>query len=191
MSKLRLLTFTAVLLLGSHAPVFADGFVSPFIGYNFGGDSSTYCATFRNCEEKRSNWGVSFGSTGTLFGFEADIGYAPDFFGKTAGSDNAMLTVMSNLMLVIPAGPVRPYGIVGLGLIRPHAKFDGNSLAATDQNALGWDIGGGLNIFFGHTFGVRGDVRHLRTIQDITLGGLFSNRPVDFWRASAGVTLRF
>jgi hypothetical protein len=189
MSRVRLLILTSAMILGAHAPAFADAFISPFIGYNFGGDSSN-CVSFRSCEEKRNNWGVSFGSTGSLFGFEADIGYAPDFFGKTPGSDNAVLTAMSNLMLVIPAGPVRPYGIVGLGLIRPHAKFDSNSLAQTDQNAVGWDIGGGVNVFFGHTFGVRGDVRHLRTIQDLTLG-FFNNQPLDFWRASAGLTLRF
>ena len=54
----------------------------------------------------------------------------------------------------------------------------------------GDDIGGGLNIFLAHAIGVRGDIRHLHTLQDITLG-LFSNDQIDFWRASAGLTLRF
>jgi hypothetical protein len=186
----RRLILAAALVACSASPAFADGFFSPFIGYNFGGDSAN-CLSLRNCEEHRTNWGFSFGSTGDVVGFEEDFGYAKDFFGTTPGGDNAVLTLMSNLMIVIPAGPVRPYGIIGLGLVRPHAKLDLANLAEVDQNALGWDIGGGLNVFFGRTFGVRGDVRHIRTLQDITLGGVFSNAPLDFWRASAGVTLRF
>ena len=125
---------------------------------------------------------------GGVFGFEEDIGYTPDFFGKTPGGDNAMFTLMSNLMLIIPAGPIRPYGLIGLGLMRSHAQFNASSLSLSN-NSLGWDIGGGLNIFFGHV-GIRGDVRHLRTLQDVTLG-VFGNDKVDFWRGSAGLVFRF
>jgi opacity protein-like surface antigen len=189
MHRFHLVPLVAVLLGSGATPARADGFISPFIGYNFGGDSQN-CVSLRNCEEKRTNWGISLGSTGTLFGFEEDIGYAKDFFGRTPTGDNAVLTLMSNLLVVIPAGPVRPYGLIGIGLVRPHAQTDLASLAS-DQNTLGWDIGAGVNVFFGHTFGVRGDVRHVRTLQDITLGGVFSNAPLDFWRGSAGVTLRF
>jgi len=171
------------------SPARADGFISPYVGYNFGGDSQN-CVSLRNCEEHRTNWGVAFGSTGGLFGFEEDIGYAPDFFGSAPGTDNAVLTLMSNVLLVIPAGPVQPYGLLGLGLVRPHAKLDPSSIAS-DQNTLGWDIGGGVNVYVGHTFGIRGDLRHVRTLQDITLGGVFSSARLDVWRASAGVTLRF
>jgi len=189
MNRILLGAVVVALLAVNVTPAHADGFLSPFIGYNFGGDSQN-CVSFSNCEEKRTNWGVSIGSTGSLFGFEEDIGYAPDFFGSAPGVDNAVLTLMSNLLLTIPAGPVRPYGLIGLGLVRPHAKTDLTGLA-TDQNTLGWDIGGGVNIFFGHTFGVRGDLRHVRTLQDITLFGVFNNAPLDFWRASTGITLRF
>jgi opacity protein-like surface antigen len=169
-------------------PARADGFITPFAGFNFGGDSAN-CISATNCEEKRINWGVSFGSTHGIFGFEEDIGYAPEFFGKTSGGDNAVLTVMSNVMVVIPAGPIQPYALVGLGLIRPHAKLDTSALSV-DQNTLGYDIGGGVNIFVLHGVGLRGDVRHLHTLQDVTLG-VFQNQRLDFWRASAGLTFRF
>ena len=44
--------------------------------------------------------------------------------------------------------------------------------------------------------GVRGDVRHLHTIQDISIftdiaNQVFANQKLDFWRASVGVSLRF
>ncbi len=176
------------LVMLAAAPVRAESFISPFIGFNFGGDSAN-CASLRECEEKRANFGVSVGTRRGIFGFEQDIGYARDFFGKTPGADNAVLTVMSNLMVVIPAGPIHPYGIVGIGLIRPHVQLDLASLAS-NQNALGYDIGGGLNIFLLHSVGIRGDVRRLKTVNDITLP-LFSNEKLEFWRGSVGVTLRF
>ena len=184
----RIVAFVLVCLAVSAVPARADGFISPFIGFNFGGDSAN-CLGFSNCEDRRNNWGVSLGTMGGVFGFEADIGYAPQFFGKTDTGDNAVLTVMSNLMVIIPAGPIRPYGVVGLGLIRSHAQLN-SSLTDFSQNTLGYDIGGGLNIFFVHSFGIRGDVRHMHTLQDVTLG-VFQNQPLDFWRGSAGVTFRF
>lgn len=169
-------------------PAFADGFISPSIGFNFGGDSAN-CVSATNCEEKRTNWSVSLGATHGIFGGEVDFGYAPDFFGKTSTGDNAVLTIMSNLMLVLPAGPIRPYAVIGLGLIRPHAQLN-SSLASVDQNTLGYDVGGGINIFVLHSLGLHGDVRHMHTLQDVTLG-VFQDQPLDFWRASAGVTFRF
>ena len=184
----RILVLAAALVAWTVAPARADNFISPFVGFNFGGDSAN-CASLTNCDEKRLNWGVSLGSMNGAFGVEEDIAYAPNFFGKAPGADNAVLTVMSNLMLVVPAGPIQPYALVGLGLVRAHAKLDASSLTLT-KNTLGYDIGGGLNIFLTHGFGVRGDVRRIRTFQDVTLG-LFSNDQLTFWRGSAGLTLRF
>src|SRR5258708_18784710 len=138
MHSRRILVLTIALLSWAAAPARAQGFISPFAGYNFGGDSAN-CVSLQNCEEKRLNWGVAIGTTHGIFGFEEDIAYAPDFFGKTATGNNAVLTVMSNLMLVVPAGPIQPYAIVGIGLIRPHVQFDATSLA-TDKNTLGYDV---------------------------------------------------
>src|SRR5947199_341067 len=106
---LAILCATSAVLVGSVIPVHADGFISPFIGFNFGGDSSN-CASLTTCDDKRSNFGVSLGTVRGAIGFEEEIGYSPDFFGKTPGGDNAMLTLMSNLMVVVPAGPIEPYG---------------------------------------------------------------------------------
>ena len=184
----RLVALAAALLAFSVTPARADGFITPSVGFNFGADA-TNCNSLRSCDDRRTSWGVAIGTTGGIFGFEEEFAYAPNFFG-TATGDNAVLTLMSNLMVVIPAGPIQPYGVIGVGLVRPHAQLNASSLAS-DQNTLGWDIGGGLNIFLGKSVGVRGDVRHVRTLQDITLGGFFTNAPLDFYRASAGLTLRF
>lgn len=179
----------AALLVAAAAPARADGFITPSIGFDFGGDVAATCASLTNCEEKRINWGLTMGSTQGIFGFEADIGYAPSFFGETPGGDNAVFHFMTDFMILIPAGPVQPYGFIGLGIIRPHAKFTPSTLDAS-QNAFGHDIGGGLNIFFVHSVGIRGEVRHLQTFKDINLG-VFSNEKLDYWRGSAGLTFRF
>ena len=189
MKGLRLAALAVVFAALSAAPARADGFITPFIGFNFGGDQAANCARLTDCEDHRLDWGVALGSTGGIFGFEEEVAYSKDFFGKTAGGDNAVLTLMSNLMLVLPAGPIRPYGLIGLGLIHPHIKLDSSALDFSD-NALGYDVGGGVNIFFTPGVGLRGDVRHLHTLQDVTLG-VFSNQKLDFWRGSAGLTFRF
>jgi opacity protein-like surface antigen len=189
MKRFRFATLAAALVVLCSAPARAQGFITPFIGYNFGGDSGANCQTLRDCEDKRVNWGVALGTTHGILGFEEEIAYAKDFFGQSSTGDSSVLTVMSNLLVVVPAGPIQPYGLIGLGLIRPHIKFDSSSLDLS-QNTLGYSIGGGLNIFLTHGVGLRGDVRHLHTLQDVTLG-IFSSQRLDFWRASAGLTFRF
>jgi hypothetical protein len=186
-AELLSLAFAGCVLLAP-ATAGADGFITPYVGFNFGGDSGN-CVSFTQCEERRLNWGVRFGGTGGALGFEADIGYAPDFFGKTPGTNNAVLTVMSNLLIIVPAGPFRPYGLVGVGLIRPRVEFSIEGLAA-DKNAFGYDFGGGLNLFLARHVGLHGDIRRIKTFEDITLG-IFSGEKLGFWRASAGLTFRF
>jgi hypothetical protein len=187
MSLRRIFVLSIALLSFGPRAARADGFISPFVGFGFGGDSAT-CVSLTNCEEKRLSWGASIASTTAGFGLEEDIAYAPDFFGKTPAGDNAMLTLMSNLLLVIPVGPVRPYGVIGIGLMRPHVKFD--DLTSLNKNVLGWDFGGGLNIFLTPRFGLRGDVRRMRSFKNVTLG-VFGNDQIDFWRGSAGLTFGF
>jgi hypothetical protein len=183
----RIVLVVLALLSFSPRPALADGFLSPFVGFGFGSETPS-CASLTNCEDHRLSWGVSIGSNSGAFGVEEDIAYAPDFFGRTPGFDNAMLTAMSNLMVVIPAGPVHPYGVFGVGLMRPHVEL--TDLTSLSKTAFGWDFGGRLNIFLTKGFGLRGDIRRLRSFEKITLG-IFGNENIDFWRGSAGVTLRF
>ena len=60
----------------------AQGFFTPFVGYNFGGDSVN-CASFRNCDDKRTNIGMAFGSTRRFAGTEQELAYVRHFFGET------------------------------------------------------------------------------------------------------------
>ena len=123
----------------------AQSFISPFVGYNFGGDSACEAANqLPDCEEKNLNYGVGFGRMGNVVGFEEEFGYARNFFGEAPGFSSSVLTVMSNFMVVPNLGPVRPFGLVGLGLIKSKVEFTPSSLLDADNNHFGWNVGGGL-----------------------------------------------
>jgi opacity protein-like surface antigen len=169
------------------SPAFADRAITPYIGYNYGGDSSN-CVSLRDCQDKHANLGVSFGPADGS-GFEEDIAYAKNFFGEAPGTDNSVLTVMSNLLIGIPLGPIHPFAVGGVGLIRPHASLNVTDLV-TSKNAFGWDLGGGLTISLGTHLGVRGDIRHFRTFEDLTLF-VFTGGKLSFTRASVGLTLKY
>jgi hypothetical protein len=172
----------------------ADGFFTPFVGYNFGGDSKCPTINVQGCEDRHSNFGASFGKMGTVFGFEEDIAFAKNFFGTVAGEDSSVFTAMSNLLVGVGAGPIQPYFVVGLGVIRPHTSLT-LSNSDFDKYALGYDIGGGVNGFFSKHVGVRGDLRHMHTAQDVPILNNVTtpfavNQRLDFWRASIGLVLR-
>src|SRR5712691_2710402 len=107
---------------GAAAPARAqEGFISPLVGFDFGGDAS--CPAISNCQDKRLNYGVGLGAIGNVFGFEEEFAYAPDFFGTAPNLKSSALTVMSNAMLAPKVGPIRPYFLAGLGLIKTHVEF--------------------------------------------------------------------
>src|SRR3954470_24569304 len=126
---------SAVLLfLGSGRRANAQGFISPFVGYNFGGDSG--CAEITNCEDRHVNWGVALGALGNIVGFEAEFAHTSDFFGATSSQSTSVLTFMGNFMLAPKIGPVQPYGLAGIGLMRTSVDSAGE---ADDENQIAWD----------------------------------------------------
>jgi opacity protein-like surface antigen len=179
----------ALTFLACSAPARAQSFISPFLGYNFGGDSG--CPNISDCQDKRLNAGVGLGITGSVFGFEEEFGYAKNFFGNAPGLDSSVLTVMTNLMLTPNVGPVRPYVLAGLGLLKTHVSLTPSSILTSDDNNLAWDIGGGLVVMLGGHVGVRGDLRYFHSFQDLTLLGLtLGNSKLDFGRVSGGLVFR-
>ena len=168
----------------------AQGFISPFLGFDFGGDSG--CPTASDCEDKNSNIGVAFGTLGNVAGFEAELGYARDFFGEAPGVSSNVLTFMTNLMIGPRIGAVRPYLLGGVGLFKTHVEFTSAGLLETNNNSFGWDFGGGVIVMFGDRVGVRGDLRRFSTFQERTILGIdISNERLGFNRAAAALVLAF
>jgi hypothetical protein len=182
----------ALVLLTVSTPARAQGYISPLIGYDFGGDSG--CPELRNCEDKRLNIGVALGVLGSILGFEAEVADARNFFGEVPGQSSSVVTVMGNLMVVPKLGPIHPYVVGGLGLMKTHVDFDASTLIETKDNSLAWDLGGGAIVLFSPHFGVRGDIRHFHSMKRSTvplLDTTFTDARLNFGRASASVVLAF
>jgi len=190
----------AVGLLAVPRAARADGFVTPFVGINFGGATDT---TLTNAidDNSRVNYGVSFGWMGAgIFGAEGDLAYAPRFFapGANIGRTN-VFTAMGNVIIGIPfggqsGGGIRPYVVGGVGLLRTNVATSRQALAL-DRNSFGWDAGVGVNGYFSDHFGIRGDVRYFRDFSvsdaNTAIGVAIGQGRLDFWRGSIGFVVRY
>ena len=178
----RFFVLTAIVLAvlyGTATDARAQGFFSALVGYDYSGDS--LCATLRGCEEKHLNIGFSFGKLGKAGGFEEEIAWAKNFFGSTeAGADSNVLTVMSNFMLAPKIGPVRPYGLFGVGLMKAHVNMNPIAIVSFTNNT------------FGSHVGIRGDIRHFNSFQELNFLGLSAGggTKLSFGRASAALVLQ-
>jgi opacity protein-like surface antigen len=199
------LTLAGFALAATPTRASADWLFTPFLGANFGGNASFgQFDDFDDEVERRVNFGASLGWMGNgIVGFEADFGWAPNFFENTIGpgdfefGDSNVTTLMGNLLIGAPiggqSGPgIRPYGSAGIGLIRSHVD-GGNFFDDLNTNDFGFNIGAGLHGFFNDNVGIRGDIRYFRSLQDneadneLDLG----LSDFDFWRATVGLTIRF
>jgi hypothetical protein len=197
MLSTRVIVLAIVALTLAPVPARADVMFIPFFGVNFGGDSGKeFSEAF---DTSQYNFGASLTFMGAgVFGVEADFGFSPDFYGKTEIGGSNAFTATGNLIIGIPFGGqkgfgVRPYGLVGAGLLTSKSDF-GAGVAEIDENNVTWSAGGGVLIFFGTRAGIRGDVRYFRTFDDLEILGLpIAQSPgkVDFTRGSVGFVLRF
>lgn len=179
-----------LLVLATASLARAQGFISPFIGYNFGGDSG--CEQISNCENKSRNLGVSLGSIGSVVGGEFELNFIDNFFGDRADVSSNVFTLMGNVMFAPKVGAVQPYVLTGLGLMKTHVEFTVPGLIEANNNHLAWDIGGGVIGFFTPHFGVRGDLRYFHAFQDVDIFGLsIADTKIDYGRVSGGVIFKF
>lgn len=209
MSLRKFVVAASLVLIGSAATpakASADWLFTPFIGGNWG-SSVTFTDDLGDFEdefEKRLNFGASLGWMGAgIAGFEIDFGYSPNFFESTVGDDDFefgdsnVTTLMANVVLGAPIGGqtgigIRPYATGGLGLIK--SQIGGaDDLFDVSSNDWGFNVGGGVTAFLSDNFGIRGDVRYFRSLQDNEPDDEFDLALSDFrfWRWSVGATFRF
>jgi opacity protein-like surface antigen len=181
-------------------PAAADWLFTPFIGSTFGGSANIGGVgdAFKNDFERKLNWGASL-TGGGIVGFELDFGYSPNFFGVSDSSagidftgDGNVTTLTGNLRVGVPAGPIRPYAVGGVGLIRSKVDDPAQFFSEPSTSDFGMDVGGGIYALFSPHVGVRGDLRYFRSFQednnsavDLTLGNF------RFWRGTVGITFKF
>lgn len=172
----------------------AQGFISPFIGATSGGPTLT-CAALSDCEKGSTTFGVGLGTIGGFFGFEFNLGYTKAFLGELSEDQSSgLLTAMGNIIVGPKLGPVQPYAVGGLGILKLNVDLDLESLLENSETKFAWDAGAGIIIFFGQNIGVRGDLRYFRTLQDfefLPLLSLEEGPELDFTRATAAVVFKF
>jgi opacity protein-like surface antigen len=109
-----------------------------------------------------------------------------------------LTTYMANLVLRVPTGPIQPYGSAGVGLVRVtgdiNVPFFGNVVSASAQD-VAWNVGGGVYLLPSPNVGFRAEVRRFQTgdvnWEDIVDIGDLPLPKFDFWRATAGITVKF
>jgi hypothetical protein len=158
----------------------ADGFVSPYVGVNFSGDTTKSSTAF----------GGSIGFLGHTAGVEADFGYTPSFFGDTATihvNDGKVATIMGSILIGGRHHGASPYLAIGAGLIRTNISgvqdaFDINQT----KNNWGGNFGGGLFIGSGPvTF--RADARYFKSFDTSGDFPELTGNKLGFWRATGGI----
>jgi len=189
-----------IITVAAPRPAAADWLFTPFIGSTFGGsaDVGIGVPTSRNDFERKLNWGASL-SGGGVVGFELDFSYSPSFFGVSDTSsgidflgDGNVTTLTGNLRLAVAGGPIRPYAVGGVGLIRSKVDDPTQFFSTPSASDFGMDVGAGIDGFFSPAVGIRGDFRYFRSFQqedssavDLTLGNFH------FWRGVVGIVFKF
>ena len=197
MSSRRPFALWILLILATPAAARADFLFVPFIGINFAGNTGRELSDA--IDAGRVDWGASVAFMGSgVVGIEADLGYSPDYFGRTEAGDSSVLTATGNLLIGIPFGGqsgagFRPYVLAGVGVVRSeHPGLEGG--ASVNNTEAGWNFGGGAMFFFGTAVGLRLDLRYFRTFGEVDFdieNGIVRRERLDFARASTGLILRF
>lgn len=162
----------------SVAPGYAqvDGLLTPYVGASMEGDLPESARTF----------GVSVGAlNGRGLGAEVDVAHGSGF-DDARFLDSGLTSVMANFLTGRTRGRVRPFGIIGLGLLRTRGCVleCARTVSRTD---LAMNVGGGLTFPVAPTLAVRTDLRYLRYLQHHRDVPRFSG-PFDYWRWTAGLT---
>ena len=195
---LRTLSAALLICAGLATEARADGFVSPFLAVNFGGDAG---GTFNNnvTDRSRATFGGNVGFMGGgIFGIELDVAYTKNFYGEGIGvGDNSLLTIMPAVIIGIPVGGqqglgIRPYGTAGVGMIRRELSISGFDVF--DGSDLAYNLGFGVMGYFSNHVGLRADYKFFRNfeVDEASLTNLdFHRGTFDFSRAGIGILFRF
>jgi opacity protein-like surface antigen len=194
MRQLIIAITSALMLAVAPSVAGAEVLLTPFAGLTFVGDAGNGNGTF----------GASLG-LGSLLGVELDVsqtqlGRFDDI--PIVRLEAKATTVMGNLVLRLPAGPVQPYASGGVGVLRITGDVNVptvGDLVSASAGDFGFNIGGGVHIFPTPNFGIRADARYFRTLTDLSLDDIrdiegLGDLPlpdVDFWRITGGVTFKF
>jgi opacity protein-like surface antigen len=178
----------------------ADWVITPYAGLNWGAAATFNDAALSYDDEfkPRMNVGGEVDWINGPFAVGFDFGYLPQFFADRKADDDfefggsRVLTMMANVAYEFHLAGLRPYGAAGFGVIQTHITDEFELFTVNSTNAA-FNAGGGVVWPLDAKYGIRGDVRYFRTVQeklperevDVAIGAL------SFWRVTGGLTIKF
>lgn len=189
--RLSALVLAAVAVLAAPSTARADLRLTPYAGVSFLDDF--------NDSDRKGTLGAAV-TFGGLLGLEFDasriwLGSFDNI--DFVDADAYVTTYMVNAVVRLPTGPIQPYGSAGVGVVRVTGNVDVPFLGGFDASAqdVGWNLGGGVYLMPTPMIGFRADVRRFQTgdleWEDLADIGDLPLPSVSFWRATAGVTIKF
>jgi hypothetical protein len=189
-----------VLVLGAAAPARADFFVVPFLGMKFGGSTSIVDLELA-AGKRKLVLGASALVTNPagVIGFEVEFGNMTGYFNNEEEGVRPLMKTGSyvtdltgSVVVSLPAGftggGLRPYAVIGGGLIHAEAE-DYFEVFQVRRTVPAINLGVGATGLVTNNVGVRFDLRHLRSIRrDPPSGGI--GRHIEYWRFTVGLLLR-
>ena len=151
----RLVAVMAAAFFSLEGQAFAQAMFTGSIGNVFGGSAPS----------TRTAWSVAIGGGGAHnIGSELEYSETRKFFETADGTASGkVITLMPSLFVMVPVGPVRPYGIFGFGFIRVRtATTTGGVLSNLSNDDVGYSVGAGVMVKFARHAGVRTDFRHFK-----------------------------
>ena len=131
-----------------------------------------------------------FIAAGPIMGALAGLGAG----GAVGTQQSSVLTAMSNIMLVPKIGPVHPYGLFGVGLMKTHVGFNRTDVTDFNNTGVAWNTGLGATVIFLPHIGIRGDIRHFHSTQSFAIpfiGTTPTSQNITFGRISGALVLAF
>jgi hypothetical protein len=152
-----------------------SGLLTPHTGVTTGDDA----------EDPGFTYGVSLAVVDRNgWGAELDVAHATTV-GNLGFGDTGLTSGLLHVLYISPRGVVRPFGVVGAGLMR----LSGIRQADGDTSRTDWafSLGGGVHVPMTELLSIRGDVRYQRFFErhpdvqaNVSAFGV--------WRLSAGLT---
>jgi hypothetical protein len=120
------------------------------------------------------------------WGTELDLAHTVSFVDE-AYDESGITSLMLNVVGFWPEMRVRPFALVGAGLLRVRAtpQFDAPDVSRTD-----WAInaGAGALVMLDEAVGIRGDLRYVRYVGREDALPFVEEGFFDYWRVSIGAT---